>query len=231
MSVEHVSVDGTPVKAFAISREPWRPHGAPPTKRFQPKDSASSHDEGLGGQPPQPSDEIFNGSGHQPPQTETQPMPDTPRPTRNARHAPPDTQRRGELPGRDARERSPLERRRQRRSNRRRDDGNSQRHRHAPGATRRRTLGAGKGCDNPAPADGVRGTNAPRIVSRGPSPPHVAQTARHSAIDGRTTQHPGYALSQRRRKKIDLRRQTMPVRRGDAPLAPFLARRSVFRSS
>ena len=33
--------------------------------------------------------------------------------------------------------------------------------------------------------------------------PHVAQKARHSAIDGRTTQHPVYALSQRRRKKIE----------------------------
>jgi hypothetical protein len=33
--------------------------------------------------------------------------------------------------------------------------------------------------------------------------PHVAQKARSSAIDGRTTQHPGYALSQRRRKKIE----------------------------
>ncbi len=33
--------------------------------------------------------------------------------------------------------------------------------------------------------------------------PHVAQKARHSAIDGRTTRHPGYALSQLRRKKIE----------------------------
>ena len=33
--------------------------------------------------------------------------------------------------------------------------------------------------------------------------PHVAQRIRYSAIDGRTTQHPGYALSQRRRKKIE----------------------------
>jgi len=32
---------------------------------------------------------------------------------------------------------------------------------------------------------------------------HVAQWAQYSAIDGRTTQHPGYALSQRRRKKIE----------------------------
>jgi len=35
--------------------------------------------------------------------------------------------------------------------------------------------------------------------------PHVAQhtTNRRSAIDGRTTRHPGYALSQRCRKKVE----------------------------
>ena len=35
--------------------------------------------------------------------------------------------------------------------------------------------------------------------------PHVAQntTNRASAIDGRTTRHPGYALSQRIRKRIE----------------------------
>ena len=33
--------------------------------------------------------------------------------------------------------------------------------------------------------------------------PHVAQKARGSAIDGRTTRHAGYALSQKRRKKIE----------------------------
>ena len=33
--------------------------------------------------------------------------------------------------------------------------------------------------------------------------PHVAQKARHSAIDGRTTRHEGYAASQKRRKKIE----------------------------
>ncbi|PTR15410.1 hypothetical protein C8J28_114131, partial [Cereibacter azotoformans] len=38
--------------------------------------------------------------------------------------------------------------------------------------------------------------------------PHVAQKARFSAINGRTTRHEGYALSQRCRKKIDLRRGT-----------------------
>ncbi len=35
------------------------------------------------------------------------------------------------------------------------------------------------------------------------SSPHIAQKSRHSAIDGRTTRHPGHARSQRRRKKIE----------------------------
>ena len=35
--------------------------------------------------------------------------------------------------------------------------------------------------------------------------PHVAQntSGRRSAIDGRTTQHPGYAVSQRKRKRVE----------------------------
>ena len=35
--------------------------------------------------------------------------------------------------------------------------------------------------------------------------PHVAQndTNRRSAIDGRTTRHPGYAVSQRKRKRVE----------------------------
>lgn len=32
---------------------------------------------------------------------------------------------------------------------------------------------------------------------------HVAQKSPHSAIDGRTTRHPGYAKAQQRRKKIE----------------------------
>jgi len=31
----------------------------------------------------------------------------------------------------------------------------------------------------------------------------VAQKSRHSAVDRRTTRHPGFALSQKRRKKIE----------------------------
>ncbi len=33
--------------------------------------------------------------------------------------------------------------------------------------------------------------------------PHVAQKARFSAIDGRTTRHKGYALSRKHRKRIE----------------------------
>ena len=67
-------------------------------------------------------------------------------------------------------------------------------HRHSPGSTRRLTLGADKGYDT---ADFVADLRQACVT------PHVAQKARHSAIDGRTTRHEGYALSQRRRKKIE----------------------------
>jgi len=67
-------------------------------------------------------------------------------------------------------------------------------HRHSPGSTRRLTLGADKGYDS---ADFVAELRKARVT------PHVAQKARHSAIDGRTTRHAGYALSQQRRKKVE----------------------------
>lgn len=57
------------------------------------------------------------------------------------------------------------------------------------------TLGADKGCDA---ADFVMELREPAVT------PHVAQNqnGRRSAIDGRTTRHPGYAISQRIRKRI-----------------------------
>jgi transposase len=67
-------------------------------------------------------------------------------------------------------------------------------HRHSPGSTRRLTLGADKGYDS---ADFVAELRQACVT------PHVAQKARGSAIDRRTTRHPGYALSQKRRKKIE----------------------------
>jgi transposase len=67
-------------------------------------------------------------------------------------------------------------------------------HRHSPGPTRRLTVGADKGYDC---ADFVRDLRQACVT------PHVAQKIRYSAVDGRTTRHPGYALSQKRRKKIE----------------------------
>jgi len=66
--------------------------------------------------------------------------------------------------------------------------------RHSPGSTRRLTLGADRGYDS---ADFIAALR--RMVVT----PHVAQKARYSAIDDRTTRHPGYAISQRHRKKIE----------------------------
>ncbi len=59
------------------------------------------------------------------------------------------------------------------------------------------TLGADKGYDSRAFADGCRALHIT---------PHVAQNAnshRASALDGRTTRHPGYTLSQRCRKRVE----------------------------
>lgn len=67
-------------------------------------------------------------------------------------------------------------------------------HRHSPGSTRRLTLGADKGYD-------VAGFVAD--LRRACVTPHVAQKARHSAIDGRTTRHRGYSLSLKHRKRIE----------------------------
>lgn len=60
--------------------------------------------------------------------------------------------------------------------------------------TRRITLGADKGYDVEGFTEELRMRN---VV------PHVAQKSRHSSIDGRTTRHAGYAVSQRVRKRIE----------------------------
>jgi len=67
-------------------------------------------------------------------------------------------------------------------------------HRHSPGSTRRLTVGADKGYDC---TDFVNDLRQACVT------PHVAQKVRHSAIDGRTTRHSGYAILQKRRKKIE----------------------------
>jgi transposase len=66
--------------------------------------------------------------------------------------------------------------------------------RQSPGSTRRLTLGADKGFDS---ADFVADLRRMCVT------PHVAQKVRHSAIDGRTTRHLGYAESLKRRKRIE----------------------------
>lgn len=67
-----------------------------------------------------------------------------------------------------------------------------------PPNKRRRTLGADRNYDNRSFVRGCRQRNVT---------PHVTQypttRVRHSAIDGRTTRHAGYGLSQRIRKRVE----------------------------
>jgi transposase len=61
----------------------------------------------------------------------------------------------------------------------------------APQAT---TVGGDKGFDVPSFVSGVRALGVT---------PHVAQKEKYTAIDGRTTRHAGYAISQQKRKLIE----------------------------
>lgn len=63
---------------------------------------------------------------------------------------------------------------------------------------RRRTLGADKGFDTPEFIDGVRQCNTTPHVA-----PNVHAKKSASAIDGRTTRHAGFEVSQRKRKLIE----------------------------
>jgi len=211
LSDEHFSVDGTLVKAWASM------------KSFQPKDSAPpDRDDDPGDPPPPPTQQTAADTDHQPQQTETQPMSDTDRQPRNAEvnfrgtkrsnatHASvtdPDARLYKKAPGAAATlcfmGHTLMENRNGLvvQADLTHADGHGERraalemiNRHSPGSTRRLTLGADKGYDS---ADFVAALR--RMVVT----PHVAQKVRHSAIDGRTTQHPGYALSQRHRKKIE----------------------------
>lgn len=211
LSDEHFSVDGTLVKAWASM------------KSFQPKeDTAPPQDDDPGGPPPPAHDQPFADTDTPRQQTETQPMPNTARRTRNAEvnfrgekrsnatHASvtdPDARLYKKAPGAAAMlcfmGHTLMENRNGLvvQADLTHADGHGERkaalemiNRHSPGSTRRLTLGADKGYDS---ADFVAALR--RMVVT----PHVAQKIRHSAIDGRTTQHPGYALSQRRRKKIE----------------------------
>jgi hypothetical protein len=66
--------------------------------------------------------------------------------------------------------------------------------RHSPGSARRLTVGADKAYDT---AGFVADLRAMCVT------PHVSQKARGSAIVARTTRHPGYAVSIRRRKLLE----------------------------
>jgi transposase len=56
------------------------------------------------------------------------------------------------------------------------------------------TVAGDKGYDTRAFVDGARSAGAT---------PHVAQKSKYSAIDGRTTRHPGYSISQGKRKRVE----------------------------
>jgi transposase len=211
LSDEHFSVDGTLVKAWASM------------KSFQPKDGAPpDRDDDPGDPPPPPTQQTAADTDQQPQQTETQPMSDTARQPRNAEvnfrgekranatHASvtdPDARLYKKAPGAAATlcfmGHTLMENRNGLvvQADLTHADGHGERNaaldminRHAPGSTRRLTLAADKGYDSRDFVKKLRGM----VVT-----PHIAQKARHSAIDGRTTHHPGYALSQRHRKKIE----------------------------
>jgi transposase len=63
---------------------------------------------------------------------------------------------------------------------------------------RRRTLGADKGDDQPDFIAAVRALNTTPHVT-----PNIHPTKPTSALDARTTRHPGYALSQQKRKLVE----------------------------
>lgn len=212
LSDEHFSVDGTLIKAWASM------------KSFQPKDSKEppQNTEGDPGGAPPPADKTSADNDQPSRQTGTQPMADTPRQTRNAEvnfrgekrsnatHASvtdPDARLYKKAPGAAAMlcfmGHTLMENRNGLvvQAELTHADGHGERkaapgmiNRHSPGSTRRLTLGADKGYDSAEFIADLR-----RMVVT----PHVAQKSRYSAIDGRTTQHPGYAVSQRRRKKIE----------------------------
>ena len=208
LSDEHFSVDGTLVKAWASM------------KSFQPKPMSTPPDDEGPGDLPGP-DTAFDNQAEQT-QSETIPMP---RPARQNRNAEVDF--RGEkrsnathvsMTDPDARlyKKSPgtgamlcfighalMENRNGLivQGDLTQADGHAERraaldmiHRHSPGSTRRLTLGADKGFDA---AEFVADLRQSCVT------PHVAQKSRHSAIDGRTTRHEGYAVSIKHRKRIE----------------------------
>lgn len=208
LSDDHLSVDGTLVKAWASM------------KSFQPKESATSDGGDDPGDPP----DTRVPPTSSPEQSTAEPAPMT-RPTcrnrnaevdfrgerrSNATHASttdPEARLFKKSPGTGAilcfMGHSLMENRSGLivQADLTRADGHAERraaidmlNRHSPGSTRRLTLAADRGYDS---ADFVAELRQMVVT------PHVAQKSRHSAIDGRTTRHPGYAKSQRRRKRIE----------------------------
>jgi transposase len=205
LSDDHFSVDGTLIKAWASM------------KSFQPKVGDAPHEDDPGSPPG--ADTLTE---DQPQATETDPMPRQGRQNRNAEvdfrgekrtnatHASttdPDARLYKKSPGIGAmlcfighalmENRSGLIVQ----GDLTQADGHAERraaidmiHRHSPGSTRRLTLGADKGFDA---AEFVADLRQACVT------PHVAQKARYSAIDCRTTRHKGYALSITNRKRIE----------------------------
>lgn len=207
LSDDHFSVDGTLVKAWASM------------KSFQPKAEGIPPDDDPGG-PPEP--DAIPQDQPEANQPETTPMPRPHRQSRNAEvdfrgekrsnatHAStsdPDARLYKKSPGTGAMlcfighalmenrsglivqgDLTPADGRAERRAAIDMID------RHSPGSARRLTVGADKGFDT---ADFVAEMRRACVT------PHVAQRARHSAIDGRTTRHEGYALSLKHRKRIE----------------------------
>ena len=204
LSDEHFSVDGTLIKAWAS------------IKSFQPK--APPEDDNADGPPP-PSTDQTPPNPDQPETTATPPMQRKSRNTEvdfkgqkrsNATHASvtdPDARLYKKSPGTGAMlcfmGHTLMENRNGLivQADLTHADGHAERkaaldmiHRHSPGSTRQLALGADKGYDS---ADFVADLRQACVT------PHVAQKARHSAIDGRTTRHSGYAVSLKVRKKIE----------------------------
>ena len=206
LSDDHFSVDGTLVKAWASM------------KNFQPKAGNTPDDDP--GSPPEP--DTPTEDHPEPPASETAPMSRPSRKNRNAEvdfrgekrsnatHASttdPDARLYRKSPGTGAMlcfmGHALMENRNGLvvQADLTRADGHAERkaaldmiHSHSPGSTRQLTLCADKGYDA---AGFVRDLRQACVT------PHVARKARHSAIDGRTTRHPGYALSQKHRKRIE----------------------------
>jgi hypothetical protein len=207
LSDEHFSVDGTLVKAWA-SMKSFQPRvdGIPPDEDGGPDDPSSARTEDAPEQP-RPETTEMTRSGHRDRNAEVDFRGEK---RSNATHASvtdPEARLFKKSPGAGAMlcfmGHTLMENRNGLvvQADLTQADGHAERRaainmidRHSPGSTRRLTLGADKGFDSAGFVADLR-----RMCVT----PHVARKARHSAIDGRTTRHPGYAASQKCRKKIE----------------------------